>query len=270
MMLDATRHYEQPLTAERLFAWHASLVPDRPQRHDANQGGRLARRQHAARCRWSPARSGRSVSTSKRRRRHDSDREMRDFLDWFNGNAETDWVVKAGLAHLWFVTIHPFDDGNGRIARAIADMALARSEHSPQRFYSMSAQIRQERARLLRHSGADAERRRWTSRPGWNGSSAASAARSTARKRPSEAVLAKARFWEIDWAILAERTPAAGSQPLARWLRGEAHHNRNMRSSRNAPTTPPLRDILPLVEHGILVRNPEGGRSTSYALAKIS
>ncbi len=70
---------------------------------------------------------------------------MQGFLDWFNANAGIDPVLKAGLAHLWFVTIHPFDDGNGRIARAIADMALARSENSPQRFYSMSAQIRQER-----------------------------------------------------------------------------------------------------------------------------
>ena len=74
------------------------------------------------------------------------DREMRAFLEWFNRDAGSDPVLKAGLAHLWFVTIHPFDDGNGRIARAIADMALARSENSPQRFYSMSAQIRQERA----------------------------------------------------------------------------------------------------------------------------
>src|ERR1700719_1739587 len=72
------------------------------------------------------------------------DPEMGTFLDWFNGNTEGDWVVKAGLAHLWFVTIHPFEDGNGRIARAIADMALARSEQSSQRFYSMSAQIKQE------------------------------------------------------------------------------------------------------------------------------
>ncbi|MCU1337846.1 MAG: filamentation induced by cAMP protein Fic [Bryobacterales bacterium] len=71
--------------------------------------------------------------------------EMKSFLDWFEGKEPIDPVLKAGLAHLWFVTIHPFDDGNGRIARAIADMALARSEHSPQRFYSMSAQIRQER-----------------------------------------------------------------------------------------------------------------------------
>lgn len=74
------------------------------------------------------------------------DGEMAAFLGWFNAPADVDPVLKAGLAHLWFVTIHPFDDGNGRIARAIADMALARSESSPQRFYSMSAQIRQERA----------------------------------------------------------------------------------------------------------------------------
>ncbi len=73
------------------------------------------------------------------------DREMAAFLDWFNTPPDVDEVLKAGLAHLWFVTIHPFDDGNGRIARAIADMTLARSENSPQRFYSMSAQIRQER-----------------------------------------------------------------------------------------------------------------------------
>src|SRR2546429_3760144 len=73
------------------------------------------------------------------------DREMKSFLDWFERDETNDPVLKAGLAHLWFVSVHPFDDGNGRIARAIADMALARSEHSPQRFYSMSTQIRQER-----------------------------------------------------------------------------------------------------------------------------
>jgi Fic family protein len=74
------------------------------------------------------------------------DPKMGAFLDWFDGSTEGDWVVKAGMAHLWFVTIHPFEDGNGRIARAIADKSLARSEQSSQRFYSMSAQIRQERA----------------------------------------------------------------------------------------------------------------------------
>ena len=75
---------------------------------------------------------------------------MDRFLDWYNGANEQDWVIKAALAHLWFVTLHPLDDGNGRIARAIADMSLARSEKSPQRFYSMSAQIRRERAAYYR------------------------------------------------------------------------------------------------------------------------
>jgi Fic family protein len=86
------------------------------------------------------------------------DREMQAFLDWFNARVDMDPVLKAGLAHLWFVTIHPFDDGNGRIARAIADMALARSEDSSQRFYSMSAQIRQERAAYYDILRADRER----------------------------------------------------------------------------------------------------------------
>ena len=100
----------------------------------------------AVQCRSSPGRSGRERVHFEAPAAERLDSEMRTFSIGSMGNAETDWVVKAGLAHLWFVTIHPFDDGNGRIARAIADLALARSEQSPQRFYSMSAQIRQERA----------------------------------------------------------------------------------------------------------------------------
>ena len=84
---------------------------------------------------------------------------MKEFLDWFNKDDGTDLVLKAGIAHLWFVTIHPFDDGNGRIARAIADMVLARSENSAQRFYSMSAQIRQERKAYYDILESNAERR---------------------------------------------------------------------------------------------------------------
>ena len=144
MMLDATRHYDQPLTAERVFAWHASLFPT----------GRSGMRRIKVGA-WRNDSSGPMQVVSGavgRERVHFEapaagrlDEEMRSFMDWFNGNAETDWVVKASLAHLWFVTIHPFDDGNGRIARAISDLALARSEQSSQRFYSMSAQIQQER-----------------------------------------------------------------------------------------------------------------------------
>src|SRR5471030_2768130 len=144
MMLDATRQYDQPLTAERLFSWHASLFPTgRSGMHKIRAGA------------WRDDSTGpMEVVSGPIGKEHVHfqapaasrlDGEMNAFLDWFNARPDIDPVLKAGLAHLWFVTIHPFDDGNGRIARAIADMALARSENSPQRFYSMSAQIRQER-----------------------------------------------------------------------------------------------------------------------------
>jgi len=145
MMLDATRQYDQPLTSERLFAWHASLFP-------TGRSGMKRIKVGAWRGDNGDPMQVVSGPMGKERVHFEApaakrlDPEMRTFLDWFNGNTEGDWVVKAGLAHLWFVTIHPFEDGNGRIARAIADLALARSEQSSQRFYSMSAQIRQERA----------------------------------------------------------------------------------------------------------------------------
>jgi Fic family protein len=138
MMLDATRNFNKPLTSERLFDWHAALFPTgRSGMHKIKVGG------------WRDDATGPMQVISGpfgRERIHYEapaaerlDREMAAFLAWFANESDIDPVVKAGLAHLWFVTIHPFDDGNGRIARAIADMALARSEGSPQRFYSMSA-----------------------------------------------------------------------------------------------------------------------------------
>ena len=144
MMLDATSNYAQPLTAERLHSWHSSLFP-------AGQTG--MRRITVGAWRDDSAGPMQVVSGPMGRERvhYEAppaarlDAETEAFLDWFNAPAETDGVLRAGLAHLWFVTIHPFDDGNGRIARAVADMALARSEGSPQRFYSMSSQIMRER-----------------------------------------------------------------------------------------------------------------------------
>ena len=123
--------------------------------------------------------------------------EMKAFLKWFNGRAHGDAVMKAALAHLWFVTLHPFDDGNGRIARAIADMALARSEGSPQRFYSMSAQIRQERNAYYDILEQTQRREQhWTSRPGWIGFSACLGRAIDGAQTTLKAVLTKARFWE--------------------------------------------------------------------------
>jgi Fic family protein len=145
MMLDATGKYERPLSAERLFGWHAARFP-------TGRSG-MSRIKVGA---WRDDRSGPmqvvSGAIGKERVHFEApaaarlETEMNAFLDWFNGETKKDWVVKAGIAHLWFVTVHPFDDGNGRIARAIADMALARSERTAKPFYSMSAQIPQERA----------------------------------------------------------------------------------------------------------------------------
>ena len=143
MMLDATQGYDRPLTARRLFDWHAALFPLAAAECQRSMWAPGATTRQGP-CRWFRGdRQGTSPlrSASGRRLRE----EMKKFLEWFEKDSSTDLVLKAGVAHLWFVTIHPFDDGNGRIARAIADMVLARSERSPQRFYSMSAQIRQER-----------------------------------------------------------------------------------------------------------------------------
>jgi Fic family protein len=150
MMVDATKDYDSPLTVERLFGWHAALVP-------TGHGGTspitpgLWRTDSAWRTDIAGPMQVVTGLVGRERVHYQApdagrlDREMRTFLDWFNAGNQFDPVMKAGVAHLWFVTIHPFDDGNGRIARAITEMALARSEHSAKRFCSMSAQIRRER-----------------------------------------------------------------------------------------------------------------------------
>ena len=146
MMLDATRRYDQPLTSERLFAWQASLFPTgRSGMHKIRTGTWRDDSTGPMEVVSGPVGKQRVPFSGARGAARLDFQEMQRFLDCFNAGADVDPVFKAALAHFWFVTIHPFDDGNGRIARAIADMALARSEDSSQRFYSMSAQIRQER-----------------------------------------------------------------------------------------------------------------------------
>ena len=150
------------------------------------------------------------------------DAEMTAFLDWFNADADMDPVLKAGLAHLWFVTIHPFDDGNGRIARAIADMALARSENSPQRFYSMSAQIRQERNAY--YDILEETQKGTLDITPWMEWFLGCLGRAIDGAQTTlAAVLAKARFWEAVAGVDDQRPSALGPQPPAGWLRGQAH-----------------------------------------------
>ena len=219
MMLDATQRYDQPLTARRLFDWHAALFPTgRSGMSKINVGA------------WRDDKGPMQVVSGpigKERVHYEApaaDRvrdEMKKFLDWFEKDNSTDLVLKAGVAHLWFVTIHPFDDGNGRIARAIADMVLARSERSPQRFYSMSAQIRQERKAyydiLEATQKGDLDITRWLE---WF---LECLGRAFDRAETIlAAVLNKARFWERFAGGGIQRAAARDRQPAAERLRRQA------------------------------------------------
>lgn len=143
MLLDATQRYDEPLSDERLFGWHAALFP-------TGRSGMYKIKTAAWRDDAMQVTSGPMGKETVHFEAPSADKvptEMNAFLDWFNSNQDIDPVLKAAFAHLWFVTIHPFDDGNGRITRAITDMQLARADQSKQRFYSMSAQIQAERNR---------------------------------------------------------------------------------------------------------------------------
>ena len=267
MMLDATGHYDKPLTKERLFGWQAALFP-------TGRSG-MSKIQVGA---WRDDSRGPMQVVSGpvgRERVHFEapaaeklDRKMRTFLDWFNGDNESDWVVKAGVAHLWFVTIHPFDDGNGRIARAIADMALAGSERSSQRFYSMSAQIRQERASyydiLEKTQKATMDITPWME---WFLDCLGRAIGGAQTALGS--VLSKARFWEAVRNISLNERQRLVLNRLLDGFEGKLTSSKWAKLTKCSHDTA-LRDIAALVEAGILVRNPAGGRSTSYSLAHIS
>lgn len=270
LILDATRHYDQPLTAERLFAWHASLFPT----------GRIGMRKiHVGAWRDDSTGPMQVVSGPIGRERVHFEAppaaklegEMQVFLDWFNEHstgADSDAVLNAGLAHLWFVTIHPFDDGNGRIARAIADLALARSEDSSQRFYSMSAQIRQERAAY--YNLLEQTQKATMDVTAWMEWFLACLGRAIDGAQTTlAAVLSKARFWERLRAVPLNERQRLMLNRLLDGFEGKLTTSKWAKIAKCSSDTA-LRDILDLVERGILVRNPEGGRSTSYALAKVS
>ena len=263
MMLDATRHYDQALTSERLFSWHASLFP-------TGRSGMTKIRTGAWRDDSTGPMEVVSGPMGKERVHFQAppakrlDGDMRSFLEWFNANADIDPVLKAGLAHLWFVTIHPFDDGNGRIARAIADMVLARSENSPQRFYSMSAQIRHERTAYY-DILEETQKGTLDIMPWMEWFLGCLGRAIDGAQTTLGTVLAKARFWEAIAGITINERQRLAINRLLNGFEGKLTTSKYARLAKCSPDTA-LRDILPLVEHSILVRNPAGGRSTSYSL----
>ena len=266
MMLDATQHYEQPLTVERLFGWHASLFPTgRSGMHRITVGAWRDDRSAPMQVVSGPV--GRERVHFEAPAADRLDQEMRRFLDWFNGNATTEPVLKAALSHLWFVTIHPFDDGNGRIARAIADMSLARSEGSPQRFYSMSAQIREERAQYYRI--LEQTQQGTLDITPWMEWFLGCLTRAIGGAQTSLAgVIAKARAWEKLRNVPLNHRQRLVINKLLEGFEGKLTTSKWATLTKSSADTA-LRDIQQLVERGVLVRNQAGGRSTSYSLAGL-
>lgn len=266
MMLDATQHYDRPLTTQRLFDWHAALFPTgRSGMSRINVGG------------WRDDKKGPMQVVSgpigKERVHYQAPSaprlriEMKKFLDWFEKDGTTDLVLKAGVAHLWFVTIHPFDDGNGRIARAIADMVLARSEGTPQRFYSMSAQIRQERKTyyeiLEATQKGDLDITRWLE---WF---LACLGRAFDRAETIlAAVLNKARFWDRFAGTEFNQRQRSMINRLLNGFEGKLTSSKWAKIEKCSHDTA-LRDIEDLIRKGVLEKEPAGGRSTSYSLAEV-
>jgi Fic family protein len=266
MMLDATQHYDQPLTAERLFHWHASLFPiGRSGMHRVGVGAWRDDRTSAMQVVSGPV--GRERVHFEAPAADRLGDEMRRFFEWFNRDARMEPVLKAALAHFWFVTIHPFDDGNGRIARAIADMSLARSEGSSQRFYSMSAQIRDERAEyygvLERTQKGTLDVTVWME---WFLGCLTRAIE--AAQTALAAVIAKARQWEKLRAVPLNERQRLMINKLLEGFEGKLTTSKWAALTKSSNDTA-LRDIQQLVERGVLVRNEAGGRSTSYSLAPL-
>jgi Fic family protein len=266
MMLDATQHFSTPLTDERLYGWHAALFPT----------GRSGMQKIIAGA-WRDDRHGPMQVVSGpigRERVHYQapaagvlPGEMARFLTWFNACQELDPVLKAALAHLWFVTIHPFDDGNGRIARAIADMALARSEQSAQRFYSMSAQIRDERSAY--YDILEATQKGSLDITAWLEWFLACLDRAIeGAEETLGAILEKARFWEHANALPLNERQKLMLNKMLDGLDGKLTSTKWAKLTKASPDTA-LRDITGLIDHGLLMRDEAGGRSTSYSLAPL-
>ncbi len=265
MMLDATGKYNEALTSERLFSWHAALFPT----------GRSGMRKITVGA-WRDDKSGPMQVVSgpfgHERVHYEApeaaklNKEMKDFVDWFN-KSDIDPVLKAGIAHLWFVTIHPFDDGNGRIARAIADMALARSENSSQRFYSMSAQIKQEQNAyyqiLESTQKGELDITSWLQwfldclDRAFDGAETILAS-----------VLKKARFWKIHAGKSFNDRQRIMAERLLNGFEGKLTSSKWAQLAKCSQDTA-LRDIDDLVSRGILMKDAAGGRSTSYSLADV-
>jgi len=263
MMLNATRNYQDPLTEERLYGWHSALFPT----------GHSGMYKIETGCYRTGEMQIVSGAMGKEKIHYEAvapglvKTEMDKFLNWFNDNVKTDPVLKAAIAHFWFIIIHPFDDGNGRVARAISDMLLTRAENSPERFYSMSGQILVERKRYyevlqkVQHSNGDITE--WLD---WFLHCLKKALLET--ENTLQKILRKAEFWKIH-----EKTPLNERQRLIlnKLLDGFAGKLKSSKWAKIAKCSADtaLRDIKDLINKGIVQQEQGGGRSTNYELKEF-
>jgi len=267
MMLDATQKYDQPLTDERLYDWHAALFP-------TGRSGMSKITVGAWRTDSGGPMQVVSGAIGRERVHYEAPpakrlkKEMKAFLKWLGGNGDMDLVVKSAVAHLWFVTLHPFDDGNGRIARAISDQYLARSEQSASRFYSMSSQIREDRKAYYnilestQKGGLDITP--WLEWYLGCLDRAFDGAEIILSK-----VMQKANFWQTNRGHTFNDRQTKVLNRLLDGFEGKLTSSKWAKLTKCSQDTA-LRDINNLLAQGVLVKEEGGGRSTSYALGEYS
>ena len=266
VMLDATQNFLSPLTKERLFNWHAALFPTgRSGMYPITVGGWRTLKSGAMQV--VSGAIGKEVVHFEAPSAEKLDKEMTAFLTWFNNSNNIDPVIRAGIAHLWFVTIHPFEDGNGRIARAIGDMALAYADGTSERFYSLSSQISAERksyyTQLERQQRSTPEITNWLL---WFLDCLESAISG------ADLIIGKVIFKSRLWGVVNQK-PINDRQRLIINRMLEDSFEGHMNTSKYAKIAKcsndtALRDIQTLSEWGVLIKNPGSGRSTSYRLVE--
>ncbi len=263
MMLDATQNYKKHLDEERLFGWHAALFPTgRSGMHKIDVGSYRSGEMQIV-----------SGAMGKERVHYEAPspnkvkQEMDIFLNWFNTNKDIDYVLKAAIAHFWFIIIHPFDDGNGRIARALSDLLLAHSDGSSQRFYSLSSQILTERKQyyeiLNRVQHSDGDVTKWLD---WFLNCLYHALE--ASQKTIQKVLYKSEFWDKHRDTIINSRQRLMLNKLLDGFDGKLKSSKWAKITKCSADTA-LRDIKDLIEKGILKQEESGGRSTNYELVEL-
>jgi Fic family protein len=264
MMLDATQNYESELTDDRLFGWHAALFPTGRSGIQKIVSGDWRDKTKEDPMQVVSGPIGREIVHYQAPDADIVANEMKGFLNWFNSDSSIDPVVTAAISHLWLVTIHPFDDGNGRVARAITDMQLARTDKSTQRFYSMSAQIRKERADyyniLESTQKGTLDITDWLV---WFLNCLDRAIEATDETLAE--VMKKAKFWEKNSQGFNDRQKMMLNK-LLDGFEGKLTSSKWAKIAKCSSDTA-VRDMNDLLTRGVLMREPEGGRSTSYLLS---